>query len=73
MDTTVIRVMLLSSMFSFVNGIMLAGMLANLGSLNRPGTFPSAASDHLFSDDYGRIAPAPQTDAGAWSTSALHR
>jgi hypothetical protein len=34
MDTTVIRVMLLSSMFSFVNGIMLAGMLANLGSLN---------------------------------------
>jgi hypothetical protein len=50
-NTTVIRVMLLSSMFSFVNGIMLAGKLANLGSLNRPGTLPSAASDHLFSDD----------------------
>jgi hypothetical protein len=51
MDTTVIRVMLLSSMFSFVNGIMLAGTLANLGSLNRHGTLPNTASDHLFSDD----------------------
>jgi hypothetical protein len=51
MDTTVIRVMLLSSMFSFVNGIMLAGALANLGSLNRDGTLPSAALGHLVSDD----------------------
>jgi hypothetical protein len=47
-----IDLMLLSSMFHFVSGMILAGVLANLGSLNnRSSALPSGGSDHLLSDD----------------------
>jgi hypothetical protein len=46
----IIDLMLLSNIFVFVNAIMVAGSLANLGSLNS-NTPPSGASDHLLSDD----------------------
>jgi hypothetical protein len=43
--------MLFFSMFALVNGIMVAGALANLGDLKRSSTFPNTWSDYLFSDD----------------------
>jgi hypothetical protein len=47
----IIDLMLFSSMFALVNGIMVAGTLANLGDLKRSSTFPNTSSDYLFSDD----------------------
>jgi hypothetical protein len=48
----IIDLMLFSSMFPFVNGILLAGSLANLGSLtSKSGILPSTASDHPISDE----------------------
>jgi hypothetical protein len=47
----IIDLMLFSSMFALVNGIMEAGALANLGDLKRSSTFPNTSSDYLFSDD----------------------
>jgi hypothetical protein len=44
-------------MFSFVNGIMLAGALDNLGTLNRDGTLLKAASDQPFSVESAGIDP----------------
>jgi hypothetical protein len=47
----IIDLMLLSSMFGFVSGIMVAGSLANFGALHSSDPFPNTASDVLFSDD----------------------
>jgi hypothetical protein len=47
----IIDLMLFSSMFALVNGIMVAGALANLGDFNRSSTFPNTSSDYLLSDD----------------------
>jgi hypothetical protein len=54
----IIDLMLFSSMFPLVNGIMLAGALAHLGALtSRSGTRPGSASDDLFSDDGWGLIP----------------